>query len=72
MVPLAASPSFFQVAEVKEPIVTDDYFRRNAEFAAFMAEERGVPFNGGSAPTALSHSSQRRDNTLAKLLVIIV
>ncbi|KAG2437588.1 hypothetical protein HYH02_011228 [Chlamydomonas schloesseri] len=34
-----------QVSEVKEPITTDDYFRRHAEFAAFLAEERRTQFN---------------------------
>ncbi|KAG2429302.1 hypothetical protein HXX76_011070 [Chlamydomonas incerta] len=34
-----------QVSEVKEPITPADYFRRHAEFAAFLAEERRTQFN---------------------------
>ncbi|PNW81664.1 hypothetical protein CHLRE_06g255250v5 [Chlamydomonas reinhardtii] len=34
-----------QVSEVKEPITPEDYFRRHAEFAAFLAEERRTQFN---------------------------
>ena len=31
---------------MKEPITPEDYFRRHAEFAAFLAEERRTQFNG--------------------------
>ncbi|GFR46994.1 hypothetical protein Agub_g8648, partial [Astrephomene gubernaculifera] len=34
-----------QVSEVKEPLSEEDYFRRHAEFAAFLQQERRTAFN---------------------------
>lgn len=37
---------------MKEPITPEDYFRRHAEFAAFLAEERRTQFNGAGRGAA--------------------
>ncbi|PNH00898.1 hypothetical protein TSOC_013252, partial [Tetrabaena socialis] len=41
-----------QVSEVKEQLSDADYFRRHAEFAAFLAEERCTQFNDLSSERA--------------------
>ncbi|KXZ46373.1 hypothetical protein GPECTOR_44g5 [Gonium pectorale] len=41
-----------QVPEVKERIGEEDYFQRNAEFSAFLAEERRTQFNDLSSDRA--------------------